>query len=102
MLSEHPWLWPVLWGIVKSLVLLVCVLVSTAVLIYGERKIWAAVMLRRGPNVVGPWGVLQPFADFLKFILKEPILPDSANKVVFLLAPYIGVVLAFMPGRSSR
>ncbi len=96
MLSEHPWLWPVLWGIVKSLVLLVCVLVSTAVLIYGERKIWAAVMLRRGPNVVGPWGVLQPFADFLKFILKEPILPDSANKVVFLLAPYIGVVLAFM------
>jgi NADH-quinone oxidoreductase subunit H len=50
--------------------------------------------MRRGPNVVGPWGVMQPFADFLKFILKEPIIPASANKGVFLLAPLVGVVLA--------
>ncbi|MDE2364682.1 MAG: NADH-quinone oxidoreductase subunit NuoH [Hyphomicrobiales bacterium] len=97
--SIGEWLGPALPAVMaalKSLVLLVAVLLSTAVLIYGERKVWAAVMLRRGPNVVGPWGVLQAFADFLKFILKEPIIPDGANKGVFLLAPYIGVVLAFM------
>ncbi len=78
----------------ESLILLVCVLLSTAVLIYAERKLWAAVQLRRGPNVVGPWGTLQPFADFLKFILKEPVIPSGANKGVFLLAPLVGVVLA--------
>ena len=78
----------------ESLLMLVAVLISTAILIYGERKVWASVHLRRGPNVVGPWGTLQPFADFLKFILKEPIIPASANKGVFLLAPLVGVVLA--------
>ena len=80
--------------VLESLAMLVCLLLSTAVLIYGERKVWGAVHLRRGPNVVGPWGVLQPFADFLKFILKEPIIPAAANKGVFVLAPLIGVVLA--------
>jgi NADH-quinone oxidoreductase subunit H len=80
--------------VLESLLLLVCVLLSTAVLIYLERKVWGAVQLRRGPNVVGPWGVLQPFADFLKFILKEPIIPAGANKGVFLLAPLVSVVLA--------
>ena len=89
-LVEHPWL----LAAVKSLVLLVCVLLSTAVLIYAERKIWAAVQLRRGPNVVGPWGVLQPFADFFKFLLKEPVIPDTTNKFIFVLAPVVGVVLA--------
>jgi NADH-quinone oxidoreductase subunit H len=78
----------------ESLLLLVCLLLSTAVLIYLERKIWGSVQLRRGPNVVGPWGVLQPFADFLKFMLKEPIIPASANKGVFVLAPLVSVVLA--------
>src|SRR3974390_2725157 len=90
LLVEHP---PLLAAI-KSLVLLVCVLLSTAVLIYAERKIWAAVQLRRGPNVVGPWGVLQPFADFFKFLLKEPVIPDTTNKFIFVLAPVVGVVLA--------
>ena len=80
--------------ILESLIMLVCVLISTAILIYGERKIWASVQLRRGPNVVGPWGTMQPFADFLKFILKEPVIPSSANKGVFILAPLVGVVLA--------
>ena len=79
----------------ESLALLGCVLISTAILIYAERKVWAAVQLRRGPNVVGPFGTMQPFADFLKFILKEPIIPASANKGVFVLAPLVGVVLAF-------
>jgi NADH-quinone oxidoreductase subunit H len=80
--------------VLESLLLLVCLLLSTAALIYIERKIWGAVQLRRGPNVVGPWGVLQPFADFFKFILKEPIIPAGANKGVFVLAPLVSVVLA--------
>src|SRR5271169_5420486 len=81
--------------ILESLLLLICVLLSTYVLIYLERKIWGAVQLRRGPNVVGPWGGLQPMADFLKFIFKEPVIPASANKGVFVLAPLVSVVLAF-------
>ncbi len=80
--------------VLESLLLLVCLLLSTAILIYLERKIWGSVQLRRGPNVVGPWGVLQPYADFLKFILKEPIIPASANKGVFVLAPLVSVILA--------
>ena len=78
----------------ESLLLLVCLLLSTAAFIYLERKIWGSVQLRRGPNVVGPWGALQVFADFLKFMLKEPIIPASANKGVFVLAPLVSVVLA--------
>jgi NADH-quinone oxidoreductase subunit H len=81
--------------ILEALLLLVCVLLSTAVLIYLDRKVWAAVQLRRGPNVIGPWGIMQPFADFGKFILKEPIIPASANKLVFVLAPMVSVVLSF-------
>jgi NADH-quinone oxidoreductase subunit H len=81
--------------LLESLALLICVLLSSAVLIYAERKIWASVQLRRGPNVVGPWGTLQPFADLGKFILKEPIIPAGANKGVFVLAPWIGAVLGF-------
>jgi NADH-quinone oxidoreductase subunit H len=80
--------------VLESLLLLVCLLLSTAALIYLERKIWGAVQLRRGPNVVGPWGALQPFADFLKFICKEPVIPASANKGVFVMAPLVSVVLA--------
>ncbi|MGH6797171.1 MAG: complex I subunit 1/NuoH family protein, partial [Roseiarcus sp.] len=80
--------------VLESLLLLVCLLLSTAAFIYLERKIWGSVQLRRGPNVVGPWGVLQPFADFLKFMLKEPIIPASANKGVFVMAPLVSVVLA--------
>ncbi|MFZ1962402.1 MAG: NADH-quinone oxidoreductase subunit NuoH [Roseiarcus sp.] len=78
----------------ESLLLLVCVLLATAALIYAERKIWGSIHLRRGPNVVGPWGVLQPFADFFKFIFKEPIIPAGANKGVFVMAPLVSVTLA--------
>jgi NADH-quinone oxidoreductase subunit H len=81
--------------VLESLLLLVCVLLSSAAMIYAERKIWASVQLRRGPNVVGPWGVLQPFADLLKFIFKEPLIPAGANKGVFILAPWVGAALAF-------
>ena len=80
--------------ILKSLATLVVLLVSIAYILYADRKIWAAVQLRRGPNVVGPWGLLQSFADLLKFVLKEPIIPAGANKGVFLLAPFIMGLLA--------
>src|ERR1700683_2094542 len=94
-MSNVGWLWPILVSALKSLVLLVVLLIYTAYVLYAERKIWASVQLRRGPNVVGPWGVLQPFADLLKFIFKEPVIPAGANKGVFVLAPWVGAALAF-------
>ncbi len=78
----------------ESLLLLVCLLLFIAYILLADRKIWAAVQMRRGPNVVGPWGLLQSFADLLKLALKEPIIPASANKGVFLLAPLVSVTLA--------
>ena len=85
---------PALWITLHSLVLLVALLVFTAFILYGDRKIWAAVQMRRGPNIVGPWGLLQSFADLLKFVLKEPVIPSGANKGIFILAPLISAVLA--------
>ena len=73
----------------KSAVLLVALLVFIAFALYADRKVWAAVQLRRGPNVVGPWGLLQSFADLTKFFVKEPVIPASANKGIFLLAPLV-------------
>ncbi len=70
-------------------------LLSLAFLLLLDRKVWAAVMMRKGPNVVGPFGLLQSFADFGKFLLKEIIIPAGANKTVFLLAPIITCTLAF-------
>jgi NADH-quinone oxidoreductase subunit H len=78
----------------ESLLLLVVLLIAIAYVLLADRKIWAAVQIRRGPNVVGPWGLLQSFADLLKFVLKEPIIPAGANKGVFLLAPLVSCVLA--------
>jgi NADH-quinone oxidoreductase subunit H len=91
---------PVLgWGmqvgfIYKALLLLVGLLIFTAFILLADRKIWAAVQIRRGPNVVGPFGLLQSFADLLKFALKEAIIPGGADKVLFLLAPLITATLA--------
>jgi NADH-quinone oxidoreductase subunit H len=70
-------------------------MVSVAFWILADRKIWAAVQMRRGPNVVGAFGLLQTFADAMKFMFKEPIIPAAANKVIFLLAPIISATLAF-------
>ena len=78
----------------QSLLLLVCLLVFIAYILLADRKVWAAVQLRRGPNVVGPWGLFQSFADLLKFVFKEPVIPAGANKAVFLLAPLVTVLLA--------
>src|SRR6201988_1252472 len=87
-------LWPLIVMVAQSLLLLVILLISIAYILYADRKIWAAVQLRRGPNVVGPWGLLQAFADLLKFVFKEPVIPSGANKGVFLLAPLVSAVLA--------
>ena len=88
------YVWPALIMIGQSLLLLVCLLIFIAYILLADRKIWAAVQLRRGPNVVGPWGLFQSFADLLKFMVKEPIIPAGANKGVFLLAPLVSVTLA--------
>src|SRR3954453_15139338 len=78
----------------KSVVLLVALLVFIAFALYADRKVWAAVQLRRGPNVVGPFGLLQSFADLAKFFFKEPVIPSGANKVLFLLAPFVFATLS--------
>ncbi|MCC2609516.1 NADH-quinone oxidoreductase subunit NuoH [Neorhizobium sp. Rsf11] len=88
------YVWPAIVMIGQSLLLLVCLLVFIAFILLADRKIWAAVQLRRGPNVVGPFGLFQSFADLLKFVFKEPIIPAGANKGVFLLAPLVAVTLA--------
>ena len=78
----------------QCLLVLIPLLVALAFLMYADRKIWAAVQMRKGPNVVGPFGLLQSFADFLKYIVKEIIVPAGADKAVFFLAPMITFVLA--------
>ena len=87
------------WGtqvgfIYKGLLLLIALLLFTAYILLADRKIWAAVQQRRGPNVVGPLGLLQSFADLLKFVLKEPVIPASSDKVLFILAPLVTSILA--------
>ena len=88
------WLFPLLIMLGKSFLAISALLIYVAYILYADRKIWAAVQLRRGPNVVGPWGLLQSFADMLKFVLKEPVIPAGANKGVFLLAPFLTAMLA--------
>src|ERR671938_2913 len=88
------YIWPLIVIVAESVLLLTLLLILTAYTLYADRKIWAAVQIRRGPNVVGPWGLLQSFADLLKFVLKEPIIPSGSNKGVFLLAPLVTCVLA--------
>jgi NADH-quinone oxidoreductase subunit H len=94
MAAFTDYIWPFLWIVVQSVILLVALLIVIAYVLYADRKIWAAVQIRRGPNVVGPWGLLQSFADLLKFVLKEPVIPSGANKGVFLLAPLVACALA--------
>jgi NADH-quinone oxidoreductase subunit H len=76
--------------------LVIPLLVALAFLMYADRKIWAAVQMRRGPNVVGVFGLLQSFADFLKYIVKEVVFPAGADKVVFLMAPMVSLVMALI------
>ncbi|CAN7152158.1 NADH-quinone oxidoreductase subunit NuoH [Pararhizobium sp. LjRoot255] len=88
------YVWPTALMIAQSLLLLVALLIFIAYILLADRKIWAAVQMRRGPNVVGPWGLFQSFADLLKFVFKEPVIPSGSNKVLFLLAPLVSVTLA--------
>src|ERR1700740_1785182 len=87
-------LWPLIIIVAQSVLTLVVLLIAIAYILLADRKIWAAVQIRRGPNVVGPWGLLQSFADLLKFVFKEPVIPAGANKGVFVLAPLVSCVLA--------
>jgi NADH-quinone oxidoreductase subunit H len=87
-------LWTVGLILIQSVALIVALLIVVAYLILVDRKVWAAVQMRRGPNVVGPWGLFQSFADLIKFAVKEQIIPDGANKGIFLIAPLVTSVLA--------
>jgi NADH-quinone oxidoreductase subunit H len=82
--------------VLETLALLVPVLIAVAYLTYAERKVLAAIQLRKGPNVVGPFGLLQPFADAIKMITKETIIPSGANRVLFIMAPMLTFVLAML------
>src|SRR5271155_1020665 len=96
--AESFWATPVGWTLItvgQILAILVWILISLAFMLWGDRKVWAGVMMRKGPNVVGPFGLMQSFADFGKFVLKEIVIPAGADKTVFLLAPLITFTLAF-------
>ncbi|MDA8771424.1 NADH-quinone oxidoreductase subunit NuoH [Candidatus Pelagibacter bacterium] len=82
--------------IYKILFLLVPILVSVAMIVWLDRRVWGLVQKRKGPNVVGPFGLLQTLADALKYIFKEIIIPSSANKIVFILAPIVTMTLALV------
>ena len=82
--------------VAQSLLMVIFLMLSLIYLVYGDRKIWAAVQMRRGPNVVGPFGMLQSFADALKYVLKEIVVPAGADRAVFFLAPMLSFVLAML------
>ena len=93
------WSTPLGWTLITAggiLLVTVGILISLAFLLLADRKIWASVQMRKGPNVVGPFGLLQSFADFFKFVLKEIVVPAGSDKVIFLLAPLLTFVLAFI------
>ena len=94
--ADQGWGWWLASTAAGALAILVTLLVAQAFLMYFDRKVWAAVQLRKGPNVVGPFGLLQSFADLFKFVFKEILIPAGVNKVVFILAPIITFVLALV------
>jgi len=90
------YIWPTLWIIIKIVVIVIPVLLAVAYLTYAERKVIGAMHLRRGPNVVGPFGLLQPICDGVKLFLKETVVPSGANRVVFIVAPMVTFSLALI------
>ena len=95
LIAAYGPVWGFWAGVGQILLIMVLLLLSLAFLLLFDRKVWAAVQLRKGPNVVGPFGLFQSFADFGKFVLKEIVIPAGANKTVFILAPLITFTLAF-------
>jgi len=92
----NDYLWPLIWIVIKILVIVVPILVAVAYLTYFERKVIGSMHLRRGPNVVGPFGLLQPFADGAKLFLKETVIPSGSNRAVFLIAPMLTFFLSLV------
>jgi len=92
----HTYVIPAVIIVLQCLAITVPLLLAVAYMTYADRKIWAAIQLRRGPNVVGPFGLLQPMADGLKLLLKETIIPAGANKILFILAPMITFITALV------
>jgi NADH-quinone oxidoreductase subunit H len=92
----HGYVWPTIIVVAEILCVLVPLLISIAYYTYAERKILAYAQLRKGPNVVGPFGLLQPIADAIKMLWKETIIPSGANRVVFIAAPIVTVTLALV------
>jgi NADH-quinone oxidoreductase subunit H len=90
------YIWPTLWTVIKIVAIVGPVMISVAYLTYAERKVIGAMHLRRGPNVVGPFGLLQPMADGLKLFLKETVIPSGANRGVFVIAPMLTFILALV------
>ncbi len=90
------YVWPTMWIVIKIVIIIVPLLLAVAYLTYAERKVIGAMQSRRGPNVVGPWGLLQPIADGLKLFVKETIIPTGANRGVFVAAPCVTFVLAMI------
>jgi NADH-quinone oxidoreductase subunit H len=95
LIAEYGPVWGFWAGVGQILLIMIMLLLSLAFLLLFDRKVWAAVQLRKGPNVVGPFGLFQSFADFGKFVLKEIVIPAGANKTVFILAPLLTFTLAF-------
>ncbi|MGB0672148.1 MAG: NADH-quinone oxidoreductase subunit NuoH [Rhodospirillales bacterium] len=90
------YIWPTVWIVMKIVVIIGPLLIAIAYLTYAERKVIGAIQLRKGPNVVGPFGLLQPMADGVKLFLKETVIPTGSSKAVFILAPMVTFILSLV------
>lgn len=95
LIAQYGPIWGFWLGVGQILAIMVMLLLTLAFILLFDRKVWAAVQMRKGPNVVGPFGLFQSFADFIKFVVKEIVIPAGANKTVFILAPLLTFTLAF-------